>query len=177
MDLDPLLSSWIVEALGTAGRAAPPLTVAKGVWARHEHDLRSAGDLLFTWQLDLRTCADAMIAAGTLTSDDAGNWTLPPGTTIAAPVRRRWTEPEIAAAVSGYVALLRGEESGELLRRSEVISGIEEATGRTGEQLDTMMSNISAVVQEHGIMPLASWRPRSNVPAGVRPAVAAALDC
>lgn len=176
MDPDPLLRSWIVEALGAAGRTAPPLTVAKGVWARHEHDLRSAGDLLFTWQIDLNACAEAMVAAGTLAVDETGEWMLPEGTTVVAPARRTWTESEIAAAVAGYVALLRAEETGEVLRRSEVIAEIEEATGRTGEQLDMMMSNISAVVQEHGIMPLTSYRPRSNVPAGVRPAVAAALD-
>ncbi|WP_156393641.1 hypothetical protein [Nocardioides sp. Root140] len=175
MTSDSLLGSWIVEALGVAGRSASPLAVAKLVWARHEQDLRSAGDLLFTWQLDLRSTAAEMVADGRLSVEKSGDWTLPAGTAAPAPARRTWSEDEILAVVEGYVAMLRAEHSGQPIRQRQVLADIEVKTGRTGDQLERMLANISHVIQEHGITPLSSYRPRSNVPAGVRPAVEAAL--
>ncbi|WP_067441894.1 hypothetical protein [Nocardioides jensenii] len=176
MELDSLLTSWIVEALGVSGRTASPLLVAKGVWARHEEDLRSTGDLLFTWQVDLRAAAEAMVADGRLTVEPDGRWTLPEGTAVPLVARRTWGEGEIATVVEGYVEMLRAEHEGRPVHRREVVADLTVRTGRSGDQLERMLSNISAVVQEHGIAPLASCAPRSNVPVGVRPAVAAALD-
>ncbi|QIX27136.1 hypothetical protein ncot_11405 [Nocardioides sp. JQ2195] len=170
-----MLSSWILEALGAAGTTASPLQVAKVVWSRHEEDLRSAGDLLFTWQIDLRTTAEAMAEAGNLLVEEAGCWALPAGTAVPDLARRAWSAEEIATAVEGYLSLLQAEHAGRPLRRSEVLADITAGTGRTGEQLEAMMCNISEVVREHDIVPLASYRPRSNVPVGVRPAVRAAL--
>jgi hypothetical protein len=176
MKPDSLLSSWIVAALGEPGSSASPLEVARLVWVRHEQDLKSAGDLLFTWQVDLRTTAEAMASEGTLLVEESGDWTLPEGAAVARAARRpTWSEEEIATAVEGYVSMLRAEHAGQPLRRREVVADIAARTGWSGDQLEAMLSNISAVVQEHGITPLASFRPRSNVPAGVRPAVAAAL--
>ncbi|KRF11302.1 hypothetical protein ASG90_16185 [Nocardioides sp. Soil797] len=175
MKPDLLLSSWILEALGVCGPSASPLQVAKVVWSRHEQDLRATGDLLFTWQLDLRTTAEAMAAEGTLSIASSGAWTVSEGTSLPSATRRSWAAEEIATAVSGYLTLLRAEHAGRPLRRAQVLADITARTGRTGEQLEAMLSNISEVVQEHGIVPLSSARPRSNVPVGVRPAVAAAL--
>lgn len=175
MEPDPLLSSWIVESLRASGTSASPLTVAKLVWGRHEPELRSAGDLLFTWQLDLRATAEAMTAAGSLSIEETGDWTLPEGTPLPRVERRTWGEDEVATVVEGYVAMLRAEHAGQPLRRSQVVADMVARTGRSSEQVEGLLSNVSAVVQEHGITPLASLRPRSNVPAGVRPAVAAAL--
>ncbi|WP_156409810.1 hypothetical protein [Nocardioides sp. Soil796] len=178
MTSDALLGSWIVEALGVSGRSASPLAVAKLVWARHEQDLRSAGDLLFTWQLDLRSTAAEMLADGRLSVEESGDWTLPAGTPAPAPApaRRTWSDDEILAVVEGYVAMLRAEHSGQPIRQRQVLADIEVKTGRTGDQLERMLANISHVIQEHGITPLSSYRPRSNVPVGVRAAVAAALN-
>jgi len=49
-----VLEYWIVEALRKRGGAADLLEVCKTVWADHEHDLRSSGDLFYTWQYDIR---------------------------------------------------------------------------------------------------------------------------
>ena len=175
MTPDPLMSSWIAEALAARGRRGSALTVAKEVWSRHEADLKASGDLLFTWQVDLLACAEAMVGAGALALDSSGEWVLPEGVTVSPPTRRTWTEDEIAVAVRGYVDMLKAEADGRPLRRTQVVAQIEADTTRTSEQVDAMLSNISAVVQEHGIEPLTAFRPRSNVPAGVRPAVAEAL--
>lgn len=173
---DPLLRPWIIEALAGAGRRASQLAVSKGVWARHERELRAAGDLLFTWQLDLRETAEGMVAEGLLSFDEDGDWRLSPEVSEPAGVRRTWSEDEVELAVDGYVSMLRAELEGVPLRRSQVLAEILAGTSRTSAQIDAMMSNISAVVQEHGITPLTAFRPRSNVPAGVRPVVAAALE-
>lgn len=175
MKPDPLLSAWIVEALGVSDRSASPLQVAKVVWKHHEQDLKSAGDLLFTWQLDVRATADAMAATGSLVVEQNGDWTLPEGTSVPLAAPRAWDDDQIATAVEGYIAMLRAEHSGQPLRRSQVLADIATKTGRSGDLLEAMLSNISAVIQEHGIEPLPSFPPRSNVPVGVRPAVAAAL--
>ncbi|WP_110239137.1 hypothetical protein [Nocardioides gilvus] len=176
MTPDPLLSSWIVEALGAAGRTASPLTVAKEVWSRHEQELKSAGDLLFTWQLDLRATAKDMVADGTLSLDEGGDWRLSPGVSAPPSARRTWSEHEVEVAVDGYLSMLKSEMEGLPLRRAQVLAEVLANTSRTADQVDAMMSNISAVVQEHGLTPLTAFRPRSNVPAGVRPVVAAALE-
>lgn len=175
MKSESLLSSWIFEALGASGASASPLNVAKVVWERHERDLHAAGDLLFTWQLDLHTTADAMVTEGKLLVEENGDWRLPEGSAVPPPVRRTWSEDEIATAVEGYVAMLRAEHAGTPLRRSQILADIAASTSRSSDQLAAMMSNISAVVQEHGLTPLRNFEPRSNVPVGVRPAVAAAL--
>lgn len=172
----PLLSSWIIEALAGAGRTASPLQVAKDVWARREQELRSAGDLLFTWQLDLRATAEGMVADGTILVEESGDWRLSPEVSAPAALRRTWSEDEVAVAVDGYVSMLNAEQEGLPMRRAQVMAEILANTSRSSDQVDAMMSNISAVVQEHGITPLTVFRPRSNVPAGVRPTVAAALE-
>ena len=173
MDVPALLSAWITEALSVRGPASA-LNVSREVWGRHEQDLRTSGDLLYTWQLDLHATAASMAADGRLSIADDGTWTLtaPAG---APPPRRTWTDEEIAVAVDGYLRLLQAEHDGRPAHVDEVVAEIGRATHWSGEPLERMLANISAVVQEHGILPLSSIRPRSNVPVGVRPAVAAAL--
>lgn len=175
MTADLLLSSWILEAMGVCGPTASPLQVAKVVWAKHEQDLRATGDLLFTWQLDLHSTAEAMAAEGRLGLEESGAWSLPAGAAVPTPTRRGWTPEEITAAVEGYLTMLRAEHAGRPVRRDQTMADITARTGRTGEQLQAMLSNISEVVREHGVVPLTGCPPRSNVPVGVRPAVAAAL--
>lgn len=176
MTPDPLLRPWIIEALVGAGRRGSPLSVSKDVWSRHEQELKSAGDRLFTWQLDLRAAAEELVADGVLTVEEDGEWCLAPGVSAPATARRTWSEDEVEVAVDGYLSMLKCELEGLPLRRAQVVAEILANTSRTADQVDAMMSNISAVVQEHGITPLTAFRPRSNVPAGVRPVVAAALE-
>ncbi|GGD28914.1 hypothetical protein [Nocardioides daphniae] len=165
--------AWLVEAL-TDRAPTSPLDVARAVWLRHESDLRSGGDLVLTWQLDLHAAAAAMVAEGTLVVDADGRWLLV-GTPAPGRGQGPWSDEEIAVAVAAYVALLRAEHAGRPLHRSGVVADVLARTGRTPPQLDAMMANVSAVVQEHGYVPLSTFPPRSNVPRGVRPAVAAAL--
>lgn len=175
MNPDSLIASWLVEALTKTGPTTTPLQVAQQVWAHHEDDLRSAGDTLFTWQLDLRAAAEAMSAEGTLTIEDNGDWSLTAGNPRPTGTGA-WSEAEIAIVVEGYMEMLHAEHAGQPVRRRQVEADITARTGRSGDRLEGMLSNISAVLQEHDIAPLSSVRPRSNIPAGVRQAVAAALE-
>lgn len=162
---------WLTDLLAEQGPQAP-LAVAKAVWQRHEPEILATADLLYTWQLDLHALADEMTARGELVVSPDGSWALP---SADQTLRRGWSEDDIAVAVRTYVALLRAHAAGRPVGRAAAVKEITGETGRTDEQVEAMMSNISAVVQEHGYEPLATFRPRSNVPAGVRPLVAAAL--
>lgn len=169
---DPRVQPWLVDAL--AQGPSDPVDVGRRVWQEHEPEIRASGDLLYTWQLDLHACAAAMTDDGSLALDTDGRWVL---TGVAvSPGQGPWRDEEIAVAVAAYVALLRAEHGGQPLRASGVLADVLARTGRTSSQLDALMANVSAVVQEHGYLPLSSYPPRSNVPRGVRPAVAAALD-
>lgn len=170
---DVRVPAWIQEVLHDDGPASP-LAIAQQVWHRHEQEIRASGDLLYTWQIDLHDAAESLVAAGSVAVDAHGRWAL--AGAAPAPARRAWGEDEIGVAVAAYVALLRAEHTGRPLRRNNVVDEVRTRTGRTPAQVDALMANISAVVQEHGYQPLAAFAPRSNVPPGVRPAVAAALE-
>lgn len=167
-----LPTPWVVAAL-TDALPRTLLEVARQVWHDHEAAITGTGDLLYTWQLDLAATLTSLQVEGVVAVDAEDRWRL----AGAAPTARpgAWTQEELTVAVAAYVALLRAEHAGEPLRRSEVVDDVLARTGRTPAQLDALMANISAVVQEHGFVPLAAYPPRSNVPVGVRPAVAAAL--
>lgn len=51
------LKSWILEALDDSGGSATIIQVAKHIWSKHEAELRSSGDLFYTWQYDMRWAA------------------------------------------------------------------------------------------------------------------------
>jgi len=59
-----LLQQWVVEAIRASGGSASVVDVAKRVWNAHEQDIRSRGDLLFTWQYDMRWAAHALRRKG-----------------------------------------------------------------------------------------------------------------
>lgn len=48
---------WIVECLNSRGGAGWPKDVAKYVWEKYESELKASGDILYTWQYDLRWAA------------------------------------------------------------------------------------------------------------------------
>lgn len=158
MDFDPALRPWLREALQQLGSSAAAVDVARWVWAHHEADLRAAGDLFYTWQVELRACAEAMATEA-----------------AQAPRTEGWDGTELEAAVQAYLALLIAENGGAPARRSQVVADLIATTRRNTAQVEALLCNISAVIQEHGLIPLSHYRPRSNVPLGVRPAVAAAL--
>lgn len=132
----------------------------------------SASDLEQQWSDQLRRTADAMVAEGALVSD-GDRWTLRREQTASLP--GRWTEDDIAIAVDAYVTMLRADHGGLPVNRREGIATVVEQTGRTQTVVEAMFANVSAVVQELGFDYLGAYPPRSNVPAGVRPAVDAAL--
>ncbi|MFC6152077.1 hypothetical protein [Nocardioides yefusunii] len=170
-----LLQQWILEALSASGRAGDVLAVSRFVWERHEPDLRANGDLFWTWQVDLREAATALASGGRLVVDGP-RWALADGAVAAPAPTGAWQPEEIQVVVDAYVAMLLDDHEGRPVRRREAVAGVVEATGRSGDALERMWSNITHVVQEFGYQPLSHWSPRSNVPAGVRPAVQAALD-
>ena len=48
------LQDWVIQALRSDGGAATIVEVAKYIWSKHEHELKTSGDLFFTWQYDMR---------------------------------------------------------------------------------------------------------------------------
>lgn len=58
------LQDWVKEALVALGGSGTVVDVAKVVWQRHEADLRSSGDLFFTWQYDMRWAAQELRNSG-----------------------------------------------------------------------------------------------------------------
>lgn len=161
METTPGMHQWIAEALADDDCGRDALSVSRHVWEHHEQELRDAGDLFWTWQIELR---DALAALQEQRS-----------AAEAAPRTGPWETDEITIVVDAYVAMLTDEHEGRPVRRREAIADVAARTGRTADGLERMWSNITHVVQEFGYQPLSHWAPRSNVPAGVRPAVAAAL--
>ena len=51
------LMPWVLEALRARGGTGTVVDVCRYIWQHHEQDLRSAGDLFYTWQYDVRWAA------------------------------------------------------------------------------------------------------------------------
>ena len=73
------LKRWVVEALVSLGGKARLIDVAKRIWATHETELKSAGDLFYRWQYDMRWAANVLRHEGVLVDVDKlprGYWGL-----------------------------------------------------------------------------------------------------
>ena len=73
------LKDWVIEALMACGGTAHHVKVAKHIWANHQADLEASGDLLYTWQYDMRWAADHLRREGKLLpkpKGDQGPWQL-----------------------------------------------------------------------------------------------------
>ena len=73
------LVDWVVEALKSAGNSGSLLYVAKHIWANHEQELKTSGNLFYTWQYDMRWAATELRRRGVMVSaeeDRRGKWTL-----------------------------------------------------------------------------------------------------
>ncbi|MFT4150441.1 MAG: hypothetical protein QM656_09605 [Paracoccaceae bacterium] len=66
------LKIWVKEALSEFGGSAKLVEVAKYIWENHEQELRSSGDLFYTWQYDMRWAATSLRRAGVM----AEGWNL-----------------------------------------------------------------------------------------------------
>lgn len=73
------LQDWVQKALGSLGGRGSLTDVAKEIWRAHESDLRSSGDLFFTWQYDMRWAANRLRSRGIMQSvavSGSGVWAL-----------------------------------------------------------------------------------------------------
>jgi len=61
------LPNVVEGALRELGGSAPLVAVAREIWDRYEPELRSSGDLFYTWQYDMRWAAQKLRDAHKLT--------------------------------------------------------------------------------------------------------------
>ena len=60
------LKAWLVEALEELGGSGKIVQICVIVWKHHEMDLKTSGDLFFTWQYDIRWAATSLRKEGIL---------------------------------------------------------------------------------------------------------------
>ncbi|MBN9364555.1 MULTISPECIES: hypothetical protein [unclassified Devosia] len=73
------LQQWVLAAVKSNGGKATIVEVSKYIWDTHEGELRSSGDLFYTWQYDMRWAAQELRRAGTFASipaSDKRHWQL-----------------------------------------------------------------------------------------------------
>lgn len=73
------LAKWLEEALKISNGSASIVQVCRIVWEKHEQDLKSSGDLFFTWQYDIRWAATKLRKIGIMRpehSSSRGLWEL-----------------------------------------------------------------------------------------------------
>ena len=77
MNTRDVLKDWVKDALRRNSGELELIEVAKDIWTHHEKDLRSSGDLFFSWQYDMRWAATALRKAGEIeAATDRGIWKL-----------------------------------------------------------------------------------------------------
>ena len=60
------LKMWLIDALRDSGGAIHHVRVAEHIWKNHETELKASGDLLYTWQYELRWAANNLRTEGIL---------------------------------------------------------------------------------------------------------------
>ena len=73
------MKPWIIAALKAHGSKARVVQVCKYIWDHYENEIRAAGDLLYTWQYDVRWAAQNLRDEGILKSMEGnkrGPWEL-----------------------------------------------------------------------------------------------------
>ncbi len=73
------VTDWVIAALKTLGGRGSLVAVAKEIWRKHESELRSSGDLFYTWQYDMRWSANVLRRKGIMKSAESspsGTWEL-----------------------------------------------------------------------------------------------------
>ena len=60
------MKSWVIAALESLGGKGWPKDVAKYIWGNYEPELRKSGNLLYTWQYDVRWAAQPLRNTGLL---------------------------------------------------------------------------------------------------------------
>lgn len=73
------LQGWVAEALRTLGGHGRVVEVAEALWRAHKDELRTSGNLMYTWQYDMRWAANVLRRRHILRSAEAsprGVWEL-----------------------------------------------------------------------------------------------------
>jgi hypothetical protein len=74
------LKVWVKDALRRNGGELKLIDVAKDLWLHHESELRSAGDLFYSWQYDMRWACTALRSEGEVeAAEKPGVWKLVAG--------------------------------------------------------------------------------------------------
>ena len=60
------MMDWVLEALCSLGGSGRPKDVSRYIWENYEDRLRESGDLLYTWQYDVRWAAQKLRNTGKL---------------------------------------------------------------------------------------------------------------
>ena len=60
------LKTWVIDALRAHGNSATIVEVCQHIWEHHEMELKSSGDLFYTWQYDMRWAGQELRNNGTL---------------------------------------------------------------------------------------------------------------
>ena len=159
------LQQWVVEALHELGGSGHQIDVAKILWRRHEPDLRESGDLFYTWQYDMRWAATRLRKAGILEENASGRpWRLCTSDEHSRP----WSPRENQLAVECYVRMYRRMERGEQTLRGKELKSLARELGRSEASISMRLSNISTVVEKHGVAPLRGFKALPNVGSRVR---------
>lgn len=64
---------WVEQAVRDQGGAATVVEVCRHIWEKHEEELRTSGDLFFTWQYDVRWAAQSLRDGGILEPKPRGD--------------------------------------------------------------------------------------------------------
>lgn len=64
------LTAWVLEALHALGGSGTVTQVCKFIWDHHRDELELSGDLLYTWQYDVRWAAQILRNDGVLAPSD-----------------------------------------------------------------------------------------------------------
>ena len=73
------LKDWVLEALTAHGGKAKIVELAKHIWDNHREELEQSGNLLYTWQYDMRWAGLQLSKLGKIAlSDKVGesSWAL-----------------------------------------------------------------------------------------------------
>jgi hypothetical protein len=73
------LQDWVLNALTTLGGEGTVVEVARQIWELREHDLRTSGNLFYTWQYDMRWAATQLRLESKIRAKDdspRGTWQL-----------------------------------------------------------------------------------------------------
>ncbi|MGE4500361.1 hypothetical protein [Hydrogenovibrio thermophilus] len=60
------MKKWIIEGLKANNGKGWPKEISKYIWENYEAQLKSSGDLLYTWQYDVRWAAQKLRYEGIL---------------------------------------------------------------------------------------------------------------